>query len=72
LRNPSLGNGGHGCGKRVDAFAADRVPRSLVIADFALSAIPQPNDPHPPLVRVRSKIATASTTLAGPGANKTR
>jgi phosphatidylserine decarboxylase len=43
-----------------------------VIADFALTAIPQPNDPHPPLVHVRSKIATATRTLAGPGANKTR
>ena len=31
-----------------------------VIADFNLTAIPQPNDPHPPLVRVRSKLATAA------------
>jgi phosphatidylserine decarboxylase len=32
--------------------------RPGVIADFTLTAIPQPQDPHPPLVRVRSKLAT--------------
>jgi len=30
-----------------------------VIEDFALQAIPQPRDPHAPLVRVRSRLATA-------------
>jgi phosphatidylserine decarboxylase len=30
------------------------------IADFSLSAIPQTNDPHPPLVQVRSKLALAA------------
>jgi phosphatidylserine decarboxylase len=33
--------------------------RRGVIADFSLKAIPQPHDPHPPLVRVRTKLATA-------------
>jgi len=33
--------------------------RAGVIADFAFQAIPQPHDPHPPLVQVRSKLATA-------------
>ena len=30
-----------------------------VIADFTLDAIPQPHDPNAPLMRVRSKLATA-------------
>jgi phosphatidylserine decarboxylase len=34
--------------------------RPGAIADFSLTAIPQPHDPHPPLVRVRSKLATAA------------
>jgi phosphatidylserine decarboxylase len=33
--------------------------RPDVISDFALAAIPQPHDPHPPLVNVRSRLATA-------------
>jgi phosphatidylserine decarboxylase len=37
------------------------VLRPGAIADFALTAIPQPHDPHPPLVRVRSKLATAAS-----------
>jgi hypothetical protein len=28
-----------------------------VIADFALAAIPQPHDPHAPLVLINSKLA---------------
>lgn len=35
--------------------------RPGAIADFSLTAIPQPHDPHPPLVRVRSKLATAAS-----------
>ena len=31
-----------------------------VIAEFALQAIPQPHDPSPPLVQVRSRLATAN------------
>jgi phosphatidylserine decarboxylase len=34
--------------------------RPGVIRDFSLAAIPQPHDPHPPLVTVRSRLATAS------------
>jgi phosphatidylserine decarboxylase len=34
--------------------------RPGVIADFTLAAIPQPQDPHPPLLRVRSKLGTAA------------
>jgi phosphatidylserine decarboxylase len=34
--------------------------RPDVIADFSLAAIPQPQNPNPPLVRVRSKLATAN------------
>ena len=34
--------------------------RPGAIADFTLAAIPQPNDPHPPLVLVRSHLATAN------------
>jgi phosphatidylserine decarboxylase len=34
--------------------------RPGAIADFSLTGIPQPHDPHPPLVRVRSKLATAA------------
>jgi len=30
-----------------------------VIADFAFQAVPQPHDQHPPLVQVRSRLATA-------------
>jgi phosphatidylserine decarboxylase len=33
--------------------------RPGVISDFALAAIPQPHDPHPPLVKVGSRLATA-------------
>lgn len=36
--------------------------RPGVIADFSLAAIPQPQNPNPPLVRVRSKLATANRT----------
>jgi len=36
--------------------------RPGVVADFTLEALPQPRDPHAPLVLVRSKIATANTT----------
>jgi phosphatidylserine decarboxylase len=34
--------------------------RPRAIAEFALTAIPQPHDPHAPLVLVRSKLATAN------------
>jgi phosphatidylserine decarboxylase len=34
--------------------------RPGVISDFSLAAIPQPQNPNPPLVRVRSKLATAN------------
>jgi len=37
-----------------------------VIADFNLSAIPQPHGPNPPLVKVRSKIATATPQARQP------
>jgi len=33
--------------------------RPGAIASFSLTAIPQPHDPHPPLVQVRSQLATA-------------
>jgi phosphatidylserine decarboxylase len=33
--------------------------RPGAIADFSLTAIPQPHDPHPSPVRVCSKLATA-------------
>jgi phosphatidylserine decarboxylase len=33
--------------------------RPGVIEDFALQAVPQPHEAHPPLVRVRSRLATA-------------
>jgi phosphatidylserine decarboxylase len=33
--------------------------RPGAIAEFSLTAIPQPHDPQPPLVRVRSTLATA-------------
>ncbi len=36
--------------------------RPGVIAEFTLAAIPQPHDPSAPLVRVRSKLATARPT----------
>ena len=36
--------------------------RPGVIADFSLTAIPQPEDPRAPLVHVRSRLATANTT----------
>jgi phosphatidylserine decarboxylase len=35
--------------------------RPGVIDQFALAAIPQPQDPDAPLVRVRSKLATAKS-----------
>jgi len=35
--------------------------RKGAIADFSPTAIPQPHDPHPPLLRVRSKLATAAS-----------
>ena len=35
--------------------------RPGVIADFALAAIPQPHDPHAPLMLVGSKLAAANT-----------
>lgn len=34
--------------------------RPGVIDNFSLGAIPQPHDPHPPLVKVGSKLATAN------------
>jgi phosphatidylserine decarboxylase len=34
--------------------------RPGVVADFSLSAVPQPENPNPPLVRVRSKLAAAN------------
>ncbi len=39
--------------------------RPGVIADFALAAIPQPQDPNAPLVLVRSKLATVGKTAGG-------
>jgi phosphatidylserine decarboxylase len=36
--------------------------RPGVIADFSLAAIPQPHNPNPPLLPVRSKLATARPT----------
>ena len=36
--------------------------RPGAIAGFTLAAIPQPHDPHAPLVQARSKLATANTT----------
>jgi phosphatidylserine decarboxylase len=36
--------------------------RPGTIAEFTLSAIPQPHDPKAPLVLVRSKLATANAT----------
>jgi phosphatidylserine decarboxylase len=36
--------------------------RPGVIAELSLAAIPQPHDPHAPLVLVGSKLATANTT----------
>ena len=36
--------------------------RPGVIADFNLTAIPQPHDPNAPVVKVRSKLAVATTT----------
>jgi phosphatidylserine decarboxylase len=36
--------------------------RPGAIAEFTLAAIPQPHDPHAPLVLVRSKLATANAT----------
>ena len=35
--------------------------RPGAIAGFSLTAIPQPHDPHPSLVRVRSQLATATS-----------
>jgi hypothetical protein len=35
--------------------------RPGAIADFSLTAIPQPHDPHPALVPVRSRLATAAS-----------
>jgi phosphatidylserine decarboxylase len=37
--------------------------RPGVISDFTLTAIPQPHDSNPPLALVRSKLATANTTV---------
>ena len=42
--------------------------RRGVISDFALDAIPQPHDPHAPLMHVRAKLATANTGTVGPTA----
>ncbi|HVT67312.1 MAG TPA: phosphatidylserine decarboxylase family protein [Trebonia sp.] len=36
--------------------------RPGAIADFALQAVPQPHDPNAPLVRVRSRLATAASS----------
>jgi phosphatidylserine decarboxylase len=35
--------------------------RPGAIAEFTLTAIPQPHDPKAPLMHVRSKLATANT-----------
>jgi phosphatidylserine decarboxylase len=35
--------------------------RPGVIADFALSALPQPHNPEPALVQVHARLATAQT-----------
>ena len=37
--------------------------RPGTIADFTLAATPRPHDPHAPLVLVRSRLATANTTV---------
>jgi phosphatidylserine decarboxylase len=37
--------------------------RPGAIADFTLAALPQPHDPHAPLVLVRSRLAVANTTV---------
>ncbi|MDQ6618036.1 MAG: phosphatidylserine decarboxylase family protein [Actinomycetota bacterium] len=42
--------------------------RPGAIADFTLAALPQPHDPNAPLVLVRSKLATANTTVTAPHA----
>jgi phosphatidylserine decarboxylase len=39
--------------------------RPGAIAEFSLAAIPQPHDPHAPLVLVRSRLATAATRRGG-------
>jgi phosphatidylserine decarboxylase len=39
------------------------VSRPGALAEFALAAIPQPHDPKALLMLVRSKLATASTTV---------
>jgi phosphatidylserine decarboxylase len=39
--------------------------RPGAIDTFSLAAIPQPHDPQPPLVRVRSKLATAAPSEPG-------
>ena len=39
--------------------------RPGVIGEFTLAAIPQPHEPHPPLMLVGSKLAAAHTTTAG-------
>jgi phosphatidylserine decarboxylase len=36
--------------------------RPGAIAEFTLGAIPQPHDPSAPIVRVRSRLATARST----------
>ncbi|HXR44300.1 MAG TPA: phophatidylserine decarboxylase associated domain-containing protein, partial [Pseudolysinimonas sp.] len=38
--------------------------RPGAIGGFSLTALPQPQDPHPPLVRVRSALATASASAS--------
>jgi hypothetical protein len=35
--------------------------RPGAIGDFSLTAIPQPHAAHPPLIRVRSKLATTAS-----------
>jgi phosphatidylserine decarboxylase len=41
--------------------------RPGVISDFTLAAIPQPHDPHPPLVKVCTRLATAKSASPGRG-----
>jgi phosphatidylserine decarboxylase len=40
--------------------------RPGAVGDFALQAVPQPHDANPPLVRVRSRLATAQKPIGRP------
>jgi phosphatidylserine decarboxylase len=65
--NPNVTSGVHvGKGDELGFFQFGGSTHCLVfrpgaIADFSLAAIPQPHDPQPPLVLVRSRLATAKT-----------